>query len=244
MWLFKAQFYCGLVFWSWSASSAPLIERSGRFEVNWSTGKVRFYGTSMVSDRTGDSWRSAEQRAWSDGLSYLQSTPIKSMCGHTPKGLQASKVLSNPLGLVSSVNTTYYGDSRIRVTLESQLDDLFRQNNATNSGRNLSPAGERVGLIIKLSNKSGPLAAFSVVDETGQALVSCEDIANGTSNGTALNRWFKSSIGSGDLKGSQNDTPKITADNSAFGVLKVKKSEWRPEFQAAIERGHAVLVVP
>ncbi|MCX6124376.1 MAG: hypothetical protein NTV34_06455 [Proteobacteria bacterium] len=243
MWLFKTHFFCGLVFWSWSASSAPLIEKSGRFEVNWSTGKVRFYGTSMVSDRSEDSWRSAEQRAWGDGLSYLQSTPIKSMCGHKLKGQQA-KALSNPLGLVSSVNTTYYGDSRIRVTLESQLDDLLRQNDSMTSVKKRPKVGERVGLIIKLSNKSGPLAAFSVVDESGQALVSCEDIANSTNEGTSLNRWFKSSIGSGDLKVAQDDAPKITADNSVFGVLKVMKSEWRPEFQDAIEGGHALLVVP
>ena len=41
-----------------SAFAAPYVERDGRYEINWSTGKVRFYGVAKPEADEGD-FRSA-----------------------------------------------------------------------------------------------------------------------------------------------------------------------------------------
>ncbi len=108
------------------SQAAAIVEKTGRFEINWSTGKVRFYGTSLMDPNQSNSWRSAEQSAWSDGITYLQKNMPQTLASGQNASFSAAKI-SNPMAVTSSITTTYFGDSRVKVSLESSVPELFKQ---------------------------------------------------------------------------------------------------------------------
>jgi hypothetical protein len=67
-WLFS----CGLVLSSGLAGAAPVVETLDRLEINWSTLRIRFYGEASSLASQEEALKSAEKKAWQDGLAYIQ----------------------------------------------------------------------------------------------------------------------------------------------------------------------------
>lgn len=227
------------------AYAAALVEKSGRFEINWSTSKMRFYGTSILDPKQEDSWRSAEQKAWSDGITYLQQNAPDALSKRSGLSSSEAAKLTNAIAATSSVNTTYFGDSRIKVSLESSIADLFKEVIASSpKGSVVSSPSSETALLVKVSNKATPTAVFAVVDETGVNLVSDRDMAATAVSSSSISRWYKSrpeALGSKELP---ENTPELKATAVRAGVLQVAKADWKPEYAGVLASGRAAIVVP
>ncbi len=221
------------------AKSDPLVEKDGRLEINWSTGKVKFYGTSVGQLPKDGTWRSHEQRAWGEGLAYFE----KNLEGIYAKklGLSESKLVEKPalIKATTSTNTTYFGDSRVKVSLEASLNSLISQTLASTSGKAL-PKNGSTRVEIRLPASASASAVVSIQDEKGAELLSQADMAETIKNGANLNKWVSNTNDSPSL----NVAPAILeATSSKRGVLKVKSSDWKPQFANAIANGQATMIL-
>ena len=220
-----------LIAWLFSATAMAgnLIEREGAYEINWSSGKIRFYGVGKM--REGEkNLRAAEQRAWADGLKIAEKNiPLimSSRLGVTPQN--GPQQLSRLAQSTTSVSTTYFGDQRIKVILESPIAPVLPQ---LLGEAQLAPAsGEPVGFILRASGVVKPSAALRIVDEKGK------DIAS-----IPVPRWFKGKTTPGEI-GLPADAPVVSGTMTGQGVLRVASSDWQNGYAAALANGRAAVVV-
>ena len=224
---------------SW-ANAAALTEKDGRFEWNWSTGNVRYYGTSLSQETDGKTWRPAEQRAWSDGLAHVeQQLPAGVAKRLGTSDVQVPARFAKLLGATRSVNTTYYGDSRIKVTLETPIVAAVKQLPVTDV---TAAAADGPFVIIKVPKNTSPSIAFSVVDESGRELVSSKQMLSSWGSGGGMPRWFKSTATAPDVPVFTEKSPELKATASK-GVLKVQSADWRPEYARLVSSGHVAVIV-
>ena len=224
------------------AHGEQFIEREGRYEINWSTGKVRFYGVGKLNEAE-DSMRSAEQRAWADGLKsaeknipILLSTRLGAVEQSNPEKL--SKLASATI----SIATTYFADSRVKVQLEAPIQKITPQLVNNLPGSNNSNAMNSGALVIKLPRGVKPAAFSRVIDEHGREMVSAKAVAAAVQSGAPLVRWYKNEVGAGDPS-ALPDSPIISGTSDNRGVIKIASSEWRPSYEAALLNGTAAVVV-
>ena len=226
------------------AFAEQFIERESRYEINWTTGKVRFYGVGKL-DEGEDSLRAAEQRAWADGLRsaeknipILLSSRLGSVDQSNPEKL--SKLAASTV----SFATTYFADNRVKVQLEAPIQKITPQLVNTQAAPvALSAASpSSAGLVIKLAKGAKPTAFSQVIDEHGREMVSAKALAAAVHSGAPLVRWFRNDIAAGDLALSA-DSPVISGTSERRGVIKVASSEWKPAYGAAFASGRAAVVV-
>ncbi len=229
------------IFVASSGFAAPFIERDGRYEFNWTTGKVRFYGVSAAS-QDDENFRSAEQSAWADGL--------KSAERHLPV------ILANRLGKVEqvkvdrisklaqstiSVSTTYFGDKRVKVLLEASLQKMTPQlvsvgNDGVSSVNDLTP------VTIKLPKGAMPSAFVHIIDEHGRDMLRPSEIVAAAHAGAPLAKWYRHEA-SGTESALAVEQTVINAETSERGVIRVKSAEWKPAFASAVSHGKASFIV-
>lgn len=233
-----------------SAFAASVVETTDRLEVNWSTLRVRFYGeaTTGATDIAGDGLKSAEKRAWHDGLSYV-SDAVRNLNISANEGYVASpeklteyarEAASQVSKATSSYNTTYFADGTVRVHLESVLPKAleaaglrFRQKEA------LAPAMTQfTGVVLKTDKTVKPRALYQVVDETGAVLYDVHDMAEEAYKRNLMGRWFKRPS-SGELAEAVGKNP-LTLEAKALdgGKFQVRRDSW----EKALE-GHKALLV-
>lgn len=230
-----------LAFPTWM-NAAVLTERDGRFEWNWSTGNVRYYGTSLSQESDGKTWRPAEQRAWSDGLAHVeQQLPAVVAKRLGSPEMQVPQKFTKLLGATRSVNTTYYGDSRIKVTLETPFAEAIKQVTGTTVGGSTPGTGDVV-VIIKVPKNTSPSVAFSIVDESGKELVSSKQMLASIVSGAPVPKWFKSTASAPDVPALIEKSSELKATASK-GVLKVQSTDWRPEYASLVTSGQVAVVV-
>lgn len=227
------------------AQGAALIERDGRFEWNWSTGNVRYYGTSLSDTSDGKTWRPAEQRAWSEGLTHGEKNLPQVIAQRIGSGdAQVPQKFSKLLSATRSVNTTYYGDNRIKVTLETPIAAAVKQLSGGGRSEEMSAGSSPGGVVvIKVPKTTNPSIAFSVIDETGKELVSAKQMIASIVGGSAAPRWFKTSANAPDVPAVSEKTSELKASSTSKGVLKVQSGDWRPEYASLVTTGHAAVVV-
>jgi hypothetical protein len=152
---------------------------------------------------------------------------MSSRLGVTPQN--APSQLAKLAQSTTSVSTTYFGDQRIKVILESPISNVLPQLLGQAS---MTPAtGEPVSFILKASGTVRPSAALRIVDEKGR------DIAN-----IPVPRWFKGKTSPGDV-GLAADAPVISGTMTGQGVLSVASSDWRNGYAAAMASGKAAVLV-
>jgi hypothetical protein len=224
------------------ACAEQFIERESRYEINWSTGKVRFYGVGKL-DEGEDSLRAAEQRAWADGLkSAEKNIPIllSSRLGAVEQS--NPEKLSKLAAATVSVATTYFADSRVKVQLEAPIQKITPQLVNTQANPGNSRVAASTGLVIKLPKGAKPTAFARIVDEHGREMVSAKDVASAAQAGAPLVRWFKNDVASGDSAATA-DSPVITGTSDSRGVIKIAASDWKPAYGAVFVSGAAAVVV-
>jgi hypothetical protein len=227
--------------YSRSLLAATYVERDGQYEINWSTGKIRFYGVGKFEAAEG-SLRAAEQRAWADGLRAAeQNIPIlmSSRLGGAEKinGAKLSKLATD----TASVSTTYFGDDRVKVMLEAPIQKIAPQLTSTTTAS--GPVGAPgPGVVIKLGKGAKPSAFVRIVDENGREMVSTNALVAAAQTGAPSIKWFKSEAGPVDGL-SAAEAPVISGTSDERGVVRVSSSEWKPIYEAAVTSGAVAFVV-
>lgn len=219
----------GLMFVSPPAFAGQLVEKDGPFEINWSSGKVRFYGVGKLHEGE-DSMRGAEQRAWADALQRAEKYLAKLMAprlGLAP--VNASNQLAKLAPVTTSVSTTYFGDKRIKVVLETPLLSILPQLLGDTSVT--VPSGDPVGFIVKISGDTKPTAALKVIDEGGREISKIPSP-----------KWFKGETSAAQM-GLSADSPVVQGTMVKPGVLKVEAADWRSGYEAAVANGKAAIIL-
>lgn len=184
-----------------SGFAAPVIETGGRIEVNWGSQRLRFFGEAKASDSDAEGLRTAEKKAWQDGLNYVTDA-VRSLNVAANEGLttntesltqharDAARQVANS---TFSYNTTYFGDGTVRVHLENTLAKAleaqglrFKQKESVQASMT-----HYSGLVLKVEGTAKPRATYSVVDETGDVVYDVHDMAEDAYKQNLMGRWFK-----------------------------------------------------
>ena len=220
-------------------SAAPFLERDGQYEINWTSGKIRFYGVGKM-EASEDSLRPAEQRAWADGLRLAEhNIPIlmsSRLGGAKSNNAQRISKLSTD---TTSVTTTYFGDTRVKVILEASIQKIAPQLIAP------VPASSAVtatggGLVIKLPKGVKPAAFVSILDEHGREMVSANLSIAAAQTGASMVKWFKTEAGSAE---GLSQAPVILGTSTERGVIRIKSIDWKPDYAQQVAHGNAAFVI-
>ena len=222
-------------------SAAALLEREGPYEINWTSGKIRFYGVGKLA-AAEDSLRPAEQRAWADGLRLAeQNIPIimSSRLGGAKK--ISVERLSKLSSETTSVTTTYFGDARVKVILETPLQKLASHLLAPVTTASVETSNG-TGIVIKLPKGAKPAAFVSILDEHGREMVSANASVAAAQAGSPIVKWFKTDAGPVEgLTGTQ--APVISGTSLERGVIRIHSSDWKPSYAGAVVRGAVAFVI-
>ncbi len=231
------------------ARATPILETHDRMEINWSTLRIRFYGEAAANGSEPDGFKTAEKKAWHEGLNYATDA-VRNLNISTNEG-----VVTNPDKLAEdarqaakqvatstfSYNTTYFGDGSVRVHLENNLPRAletsgirFRQKESSDQ-----PAmTQYTGLVLRTDKTTKPRPIYQVVDEGGAVLFDVKDMAEDAYRKNLMGRWFKRP-GAGELTEAVGKNPlTLAAATSADGKFTVNRAEW----DKALE-GHRSLLV-
>ena len=219
----------GLMLVSPPAFGGQLVEKDGPFEINWSSGKVRFYGVGKLHEGE-ESMRGAEQRAWADALQRAEKhlpQLMASRLGLSP--VNAPNQLAKLAPVTTSVSTTYFGDRRIKVVLETPILSILPQLLGDTSVT--VPSGDPVGFIVKISGDTKPTASLKVVDEGGREISKIPSP-----------KWFKGETSAAQI-GLSADSPVVHGSIVKPGILKVEAADWRSGYEAAVANGKAAIIL-
>ncbi len=104
---------------------ADKTEKFDRFEMNWTSGKLRTTGISKSGAADGPSFRPAEKRAWQEGVDALMKDGLGKLA--KDEKLSAEQVASIQKEIVKrvvSVRTTYSGKETVKVVLDLEISEL------------------------------------------------------------------------------------------------------------------------
>jgi hypothetical protein len=222
-------------------AASALLERDGQYEINWTTGKIRFYGVGKA-DASEDSLRPAEQRAWADGLRLAERNIPILMSGRMGGAEKTNAERIAKLSVdTTSVTTTYFGDMRVKVILETAIHKMAPHLLApVPTTAELQSSG--VGLVIKLPKGVKAAAFVSILDEHGREMLSTKSGVAAAQAGSPLVKWFKSEAGPVDgLVLAQ--APVISGTSTERGIIRVNSSEWKSDYAGAVARGAAAIVI-
>jgi hypothetical protein len=218
--------------------ASQLIEHTGRFDINWSSSKVRFYGSS-THEAAEESMRPAEQRAWSEGLTFASQNLRQIFYSNN-----SDKNFSNltPMSqCTTSVSTTYFGDKKIKVLLETPMSKLISDQN-TNAVQKGSHQEPTKSLVIKLPKGSKPTLMVRIVDESGLELLSETQLKGAIDSGVDMPKWYKSKLSASD-NSLLHDAPQINGIQVGSNTIKVQADDWRKSFQEAFLDGSAGFLI-
>ena len=183
-----------------SVYAKPFVEKSGRFEWNWSTMKLRFYGESSTPD-SNEPFANIRQKAWQEGLLSAKSGVAEFHKNHL-LGLGVDPVLADQSGQVAgnrtstatwSLRSEYFSDGSVRIHMESSLpralhkQDLIFSNQKPESPPEPPPF---TGLVLRSTKAVSPKAYYKLVDESGVVLFSAKDVSKESYEKNLMGRWF------------------------------------------------------
>lgn len=238
------------------AFAGQLVDTSDRMEINWSTLKIRFYGEAALSESDPEAYKSAEKKAWHDGLSYVADA-VRNLNVSVNEGLVASpdkltedarKAAKQVSTATSSFNTTYYGDGRVRVHLESTLPKAletsgirFRQKDPSEPAMTQYSA-----IVLKADKATKPKPSYQVVDENGAVLFDVKDMAEESYRRNLMGRWFKKPTAT-ELGEAAGKNPVQLAAVVQDGRFVVSRGEWDKALEghrSLLVNGQVVIALP
>jgi|GEM_PF-2292461 len=207
------------------AQALPVTEQIDRFELNWSTMRIRFYGEATV-DFSQRGFEGAEKVATDDGLMYVLSALSKI---RTQKGLTDNNAASIANELTTQVfvyNTIYYTDGRVRVELDISLPKAFDIGfNEFIADEPKAESSSGSAVVVLISGLKTALVQMEIRDTDGVLLYSPKDIAKSAFKKQMAGRWFFKN--SSELKSYIGANPvEIEAVAEGDKTLIVTKSSW------------------
>lgn len=235
-----------------SAFAQPVVETYDRFELNWSTMRIRFYGEAAVGsgERAFDT---AEKTATEDGLHYALGNLVKvrQKKGVDTITIDASDASKTAVDLTKQayiVNTTYFDNSRIRVDLEGQMSKAFEFAATQDAFRLEEPEAkptDATAIVVLVKDAEVPQLTQAIVASSGETLYSAGSVSRSAFRKNMLGRWFyQNSI---ELKNFSGKSPLVLEAQVAEGNLVVSKDQWNEAMQQharLIEEAKVAFVLP
>ena len=144
-----------------------------------------------------------------------------------------------------SVNTTYFGDNKIKVQLEAPIVAAVVQLLPPGDARALE-AGTvpgSSGLVLKAKRGTVPTLFFTIVDESGRELVRGKDIMASVHAGAPLPKWYQGKLAPDESELIGDNPSELRVNSSSTGVLKVNSSSWSQDFAKHIGSGRVAVIV-
>ena len=225
-------------------SAQPVVESFDRFEMNWSTMRLRYFGESAP----GKNLDLAEKEATDQGLLYAL-TNLPKVRGEKGVSVENAENIAHAVSKQSFVfNTVYFSSGKVRVELESSLAlaldpgrkpyvSKAAEANADNSGGS--------GVVIEVKGLNSPQVVSEIHDSAGDLIYSSQDVNPDTYKKQLIGRWFYKN--SSELKGFAGAEPlKIDAEFRE-GKLVVDKEAWnqvRKSTSKLLGEGKVAFVLP
>jgi hypothetical protein len=239
----KHTFFVFAIFFTNIAFAEDYIERIGRIELNWANGRASYYGTAILDQKADTAWRGAEQRAWSEGLTYLKQNMLGALGERIgPADTKLEAQLGNLVSATTSKNTTFYGDGRIKVSLEVPVS-IVEVKNAAAPATGVTETKVGGELVVRANGKALPTLYISVVDEAGASLVTAAEVASAATGRGFGARWFKRSMGGQKAQADSGKTQEIKARYATSGTLVVARSDWTESMRDLVLAGKTVVIL-
>ena len=238
------------------AAAEPIVEKGERAEVNWSDLEVRYFGEATPEQQERESFKGTERRAWQDGMAAIEET--LQLLGKGRIGMHVSA----PRGSASvgsaratSRSTTYFGDGKVRVYLQSPLQQVVVAalgevsfSEAKPLANTTSVEGAYTGVVIQLGKKMAPMAVYKIFDESGERLFSLEDMSESGFRQSLMGRWFRRA-GSAEIVAHVGDNPLIIKGKPSDSDNKIiiERSAWDATGRQAgflLASGRAIISTP
>lgn len=224
---------------------ADIIEKKGRIEINWTTQRLTYFGESASDTATEPTYREAEQRAWRDGFSYLETALVEAKAAGIVEdslGNEQWKQQAKTIAKASSsINTTYFADGKVRVLLEANVDGSLIKKGAAKEAQ--SSEGQTTGVVFVVSGDARPTPYLRLETANGKVVF---NTAERTVDGKRFGGyWFRSNARSQVSAVVGKNAVEIEAHAGKDGIViptEVWESKVKP-LQPLLESGKVAILI-
>ncbi len=229
------------------AYSAPVIQKTDRAELNWTTMKIRFYGEGELSRQA---FADIEKGAIQEGLDYIfkqlpeirkENFKISKLDGdHQQAALELTK-------RTYPIQTNVTADGVLTVELESSLvtalKPLVEHNQEVEPSSDVGP--KHTGIVIKIKGDFNPKPVYKLVDEEGDLLYSHKDVSEAAFEKNLMGRYIKGYSKQEIRSISGREPLEVDASVDGDGNLKVNNAVWDEVLRtdASLVRSAKILLV-
>lgn len=224
-------------------SAQPVVETFDRFEMNWSTMRLRYFGESAV----GKTLDVAEKEATDQGLLYALANVPKI---RSEKGVSVDNAgdIANAVSKQSwAYNTVYFSDGKVRVELESSLAlalDPGRHPYNPKANESSEGGGSASSVVVEVAGLSSPTLINEIVDNSGEVAYSSSDVSPEAYRKSLTGRWFYPNTP--ELKSFVGREPVRVKGTYANGRVVVDKAAWvsaRQNASKSLSDGRVAFVI-
>jgi hypothetical protein len=224
-------------------SAQPVVESFDRFEMNWSTMRMRYFGESAP----GKNLDIAEKEATDQGLLYALAN-VPKVRGEKGVSVENAENIAHAVSKQSYVfNTIYFSNGKVRVEMESSLAL------ALDPGRKpyVSPSeaegdgASGSGVVIEVKGVKTPLVVGEIHDSSGDLVYSSQDVSPDAYRKQLVGRWFYQN--SSELKNFAGAEPLRVEAEYRDGKFIVDKNAWnevRKSTPKLLNDGRVAFVLP
>ncbi len=225
-----------------AAVAQPVLESFDRFEMNWSSMRLRYFGESAPNK----SLEAAEKEATDQGLLYALAN-VPKVRGEKGVSDENAEAIAKTVSKQSFVyNTIFFSNGKVRVELEASLAlalDPGRRPYQPHAAEGEEGAGSSV--IVDVKGLKSPLLLGEIRDNAGDVVYSSEDVSPDVYRKQLIGRWFYN--GSSELKSFAGNEPVHVDATYQDGKLVVDKEAWdavRKSKSKLLGEGKVAFVLP
>lgn len=240
-------YFAGLAFLTLASlelSAQPVVETFDRFEMNWSTMRLRYFGESSKA-KTLDA---AEKEATDEGLLYALASVPKIRSEKGAPSDNASDIASAISKQSYAYNTIYFSDGKVRVELDSSLAlalDPGRRPYAPKSAESADQAANGTSVVLEVIGLQGPALIKEIHTHSGELAYSSQDVSPEAYRKTLTGRWFYKD--SPELRNFAGAEPMQIKASFQNGKLVVDQAAWeaaRLNAPKSLADGRVAFVLP
>ncbi|MFK7822946.1 MAG: hypothetical protein AB8G05_02240 [Oligoflexales bacterium] len=239
---------------SYSVYAKPFTEKTERFEIDWGSLRIRFFGKGKPE--TGNQpYSEVEKKAWNEGLLAIRDA-VAVYHKEQLLALNVDQTLAEQSGKAAgdriasstySYRNKYFEDGSVVVYLENSLARaLKRQDISFKQEKAPSLSGSRFsGLVIRSTKPLKPISNYKLVDETGRVLFQVTDVSKEAYEKYLMGKWFVKPSRD-ELTGAVGPKPvSLPMTPKGPGVFEVQGFSWKEAIQdsAAILANARIAIV-
>lgn len=241
-----------------SLFASSIVQHLDRMELDWGAMKIRFYGTYAPGSEPDISYSMSEQRAMNEGLGYAREAILKLHKDVLQKSGVSSELAEKSAQQAGEYltratypfQTAFFNKGAVRIDLESGLPKLFVSRELTLSASKQQKEGSLgrfSGLIFRLDKEMKPVPVYTVVDQSGELLLSMASVTREGFEKNLMGRWFVEPQREELVKYVGAKPVSIQAKVLGDEILMVQRGAWTDALQDSsqlLSEGRIALVVP